>query len=593
MIINSDSNNGPRLRALQALLSADESRDEVLRKFVQLSSQTLGIPGSFISVLDDDTQYVRASHNFSLSQSSREESLCRHVVDSDNPVVVPDTLLDIRFATHSLVIGAPYIRFYAGVPLKNSEGIVVGTLCVTDTKPHPFSASQITTLRMLAALVISFLEALNSASFTDPVTALPNRQRLIQDLQNLTAAGNQTSRRLIIIDCIDMPRACELARSMGMGPVENLLKDVATLLPLRLRLAPGDRLYTVATGRIALLTRQGSHLSAERVVEKLEGISVDLGEGLAIALTIFTGETDFIPGEVAAQETLRRAVSALHEAIARGLSSLHFVEVVNERHTQDPALIDDLASALREGQGLWLAWQPRICLHSGKPVGLEALIRWRHSTLGELSPAFFVPQAEQGQLLSVLTNWMTDRVISRLARLKNSHIQLPIIINVSARDFSHKGFATMLENKMLKEKLPNALLGIECLETERILENPAALSGMEMLKLRGFGISLDDFVTGYRNTSYLRRMPRDVIKIDRSLIRNISSDTSSRIISRSIVTLLKELDYTVLLENAEADTALTEYGSNQEQGYFYARPLPEAELDQWLEWRLRDLGKSS
>lgn len=593
MIINSNSNNGPRLRALQALLSADESRDEVLRKFVQLSSQTLGIPGSFISVLDDDTQYVRASHNFSLSQSSREESLCRHVVDSDNPVVVPDTLLDIRFATHSLVIGAPYIRFYAGVPLKNSEGIVVGTLCVTDTKPHPFSASQITTLRMLAALVISFLEALNSASFTDPVTALPNRQRLIQDLQNLTAAGNQTSRRLIIIDCIDMPRACELARSMGMGPVENLLKDVATLLPLRLRLAPGDRLYTVATGRIALLTRQGSHLSAERVVEKLEGISVDLGEGLAIALTIFTGETDFIPGEVAAQETLRRAVSALHEAITRGLSSLHFVEVVNERHTQDPALIDDLASALREGQGLWLAWQPRICLHSGKPVGLEALIRWRHSTLGELSPAFFVPQAEQGQLLSVLTNWMTDRVISRLARLKNSHIQLPIIINVSARDFSHKGFATMLENKMLKEKLPNALLGIECLETERILENPAALSGMEMLKLRGFGISLDDFVTGYRNTSYLRRMPRDVIKIDRSLIRNISSDTSSRIISRSIVTLLKELDYTVLLENAEADTALTEYGSNQEQGYFYARPLPEAELDQWLEWRLRDLGKSS
>ncbi|MEY8769312.1 EAL domain-containing protein [Erwinia sp. ACCC 02193] len=593
MIINSDSNNGPRLRALQALLSADESRDEVLRKFVQLSSQTLGIPGSFISVLDDDTQYVRASHNFSLSHSSREESLCRHVVDSDNPVVVPDTLLDIRFATHSLVIGPPYIRFYAGVPLKNSEGIVVGTLCVTDTKPHPFSASQITTLRMLAALVISFLEALNSASFTDPVTALPNRQRLIQDLQNLTAAENQTSRRLIIIDCIDMPRACELARSMGMGPVENLLKDVATLLPLRLRLAAGDRLYTVATGRIALLTRQGSHLSAERVVEKLEGISVDLGDGLAIALTIFTGETDFIPGEVAAQEILRRAVSALHEAIARGLSSLHFVEVVNERHTQDPVLISDLASALREGQGLWLAWQPRICLHSGKPVGLEALIRWRHPTRGELSPAFFVPQAEQGQLLSVLTNWMTDRVISRLARLKNSHIQLPIIINVSARDFSHKGFATMLENKMLKEKLPNALLGIECLETERMLENPAALSGMEMLKLRGFGISLDDFVTGYRNISYLRRMPRDAIKIDRSLIRNISSDTSSRIISRSIVTMLKELDYTVLVENGEADTALTEYGSNQEQDYFYARPLPEAELDQWLEWRLRDLGKSS
>ncbi|WP_153011527.1 EAL domain-containing protein, partial [Type-D symbiont of Plautia stali] len=121
-------------------------------------------------------------------------------------------------------------------------------------------------------------------------------------------------------------------------------------------------------------------------------------------------------------------------------------------------------------------------------------------------------------------------------------------------------------------------------------ESPAAMQGLEMLKLRGFGISLDDFGTGYSNISYLRRMPLDVIKLDRTLISEISSDTASRIIARSIIAMLKELDYTVLaegVEDAETVTALTQYGCDQAQGFFYSRPLPEAELDEWLGWKLR------
>ncbi|WP_153011539.1 GGDEF domain-containing protein, partial [Type-D symbiont of Plautia stali] len=160
--------------------------------------------------------------------------------------------------------------------------------CVTDTAPHPFGAEQVTTLKLLAALVMSFLEAWHSAGFADPVTGLPNRQRLIRDLQYLAASGDRTARRLVLIDCIDMPRAYELARSMGMGPVESLLKDVATLLPLRLRPAAGELLYTVATGRFAVLTRDDSRLSADWVAGRLEGISADLGDGIAVALSTHT-----------------------------------------------------------------------------------------------------------------------------------------------------------------------------------------------------------------------------------------------------------------------------------------------------------------
>ncbi len=252
--------------------------------------------------------------------------------------------------------------------------------------------------------------------------------------------------------------------------------------------------------------------------------------------------------------------------------------------------MNDLAAALREDSGLWLAFQPKICLHSARPVALEELIRWHHPVRGELSPAVFVPMAEQTSLLSDLTAWITDRVISRLARLRNSCIQLPVTVNVSSQDFARENFADALEVKMRRAKLPTSLLGIECLETERIIENPAAIHGLEMLKLRGFGISLDDFGTGYSNISYLRCMPLDVIKLDRSLISEISSDTASRIIARSIITMLKDLDYTVLaegVEDAETGTALTECGCDQAQGFFSSRPLPESELDGWLFWKLR------
>ena len=591
MLINLTGDEDRRARALKALRTPDESRDDVLRRFVRLASQALGIPGSFISVLDDEHQHVQAAHNFALTQSSRENALCRYAVDSDSAVVVPDTRLDARFAVHPLITGAPYIRFYAGVPLKNREGIVLGTLCVTDTAPHPFSADQIVTLKLLAALVMSFLEAWHSAGFADPVTGLPNRQRLIRDLQYLAATGDTTTRRLVLIDCIDMPRAYELARSMGMGPVESLLKDVATLLPLRLRPSPGELLYTVATGRFAVLTREDSHMSADWIAGRLEGISADLGDGIAVALSTHAGEITFATGSITAQETLRRAVSALHEAIGRGIPAMSFSQACDARHTRDFTLMNDLAAALRENTGLWLAYQPKICLHSGRPVGLEALVRWAHPVRGELSPAQFLPLAEQTSLLSELTAWVTDHAIGRLTRLRNSGIQLPVTVNVSSRDFAHEGFADALEMKMNNAELPPSLLGIECLETERIIENPAAMRGLEMLKLRGFVISLDDFGTGYSNISYLRRMPLDVIKLDRSLISEISSDTASRIIARSIIVMLKDLDYTVLaegVEDAATVSALTEYGCDQAQGFFYSRPVPETELDEWLCWKLRD-----
>ncbi|MDH2067215.1 EAL domain-containing protein [Pantoea sp. GD03673] len=591
MLTNLTGDEDRRSRALLALRTPDESRDDVLQKFVRLASQALGIPGSFISVLDDEKQYVRAARNFKLKESARSDSLCRYVVDSDTVMVVPDTHRDDRFSKHPLIIGAPYIRFYAGTPLKNSEGEILGTLCVTDAVPHTFSGEQVTTLKLLAALVMSFLQAWHASSFADPVTSQPNRQRLIRDLQFLGTAGDKTLRRLILIDCIDLSHAYELARSMGMGPVESLLKDVATLLPLRLRPDPTDTIYTVATGRFAILTRADSKLSAAWVTDKLQGIHADIGDGLTVALTPRAGEVDFCADVLPSQEVLRRSVSALHEAIGQNVLWQQFSEIPDARRTRDFTLMNDLLLSLRNNTGLYLVYQPKICLKSGLPVGLEALIRWQHPTLGELSPAAFIPLAEQTELLCVLTDWVADQVILRLSRLRDNSIQLPVTFNVSGQDLARPEFALALNDKITRAGLPAALLGVECLETEEIIESPDALKTLEALKSKGFIISLDDFGSGYSNINYLRRMPIDVIKLDRALISELSSDTASRIIARSIISMLKELNYVVLaegVENAETASTLTQYGCDHAQGFFYSRPLAESELDNWLAWKLRD-----
>ncbi|MDI9275857.1 EAL domain-containing protein [Pantoea sp. EABMAA-21] len=591
MVKNLNATNERRKRALDALLAPDEGRDSVLRKFVHLANQALGIPGSFISVLDEEFQYIRASHNFSLKHSKRDESLCQHVVNDDNALIVPDTWLDARFLTHRFVTGEPYIRFYAGVPLKDREGHVLGTFCVTDREPHPFSDMQLATLQQLAELVMSFLEAWHATGFNDPVTLLPNRSRLISDMQSLAAEGDKVKRRLIIIDCLKMAHAYDLAKTVGMVPVEELLRDIAIKLPRRIRPQNGEMFYALSTGRFAILVRDESRLDASWIAGRMEGICAELGNGISITLTSHAGQTDFTAISSKACDVVRRASAALEEAIDKNLPSVMYKESEEIKHSNDFTLMNELSDAIRFDKGLYLVYQPKTCLTSGQPVGLEALIRWTHPVRGELSPAAFVPMAEQTDLLHEMTEWVIDKTIACLKRFNRQNIQLPITINVSLNDFAKNNFADLLESKMLEARLSNNLLGIECLETERIIENAQALTGLHRLYEKGFTISLDDFGTGYSNISYLRRMPLDIIKLDRSLISGVLEDTSSLIIARSIIRMLKELNYTVLaegVEDAEVAILLRDFGCDQAQGYFFSKPLSDPELDIWLQRRLKN-----
>lgn len=578
------SDDAKRLAALEMLKSEDGTRDEILKKFTQLASELLGVPGSFVSVLDDENQYIKAACNFDLKRTSFQNAFCRHTLALDAVLVCNDTHLDARFSQHPLTIGEPFIRFYAGAPLRNRDGILIGTLCVTDVTPHPFSDDKTALLELLAGLVVGYLDAWYITGYQDVVTQLPNRQRLLKDIELLQQAGNHEPHNLTLIDCIDMPRAYEIARSVGMNAVETLLRELTAILRTRLRLEPDDVLYTVAVGRFALLSGHQDG-NARELSKRLGGIRAQIFDNITIDARPHLGEVNFVPAESQVSEVLRRAVSALHEAITLKQSYMAYNADSDGRNSQNFRLLHDLAAALRGNKGLYLVYQPQISLLHGKPVGLEALLRWDHPLFGNIPPDEFIPLVAQTSLMEELTDWVIDHTLAQLRQWRSTGLNLPASVNLCVSDFSRADFADKLEEKMLNAGLHPEDLCIECLETEQVLGNPDARRGLDKLKMRGFRIALDDFGSGYSNINTLCRIPVDVIKLDRSLIQQLSHDPASEVIARHVITMLKELHYVVLAEGVEDQqtlASLQRLGCDEIQGFYYSRPLAPEGLEHWL-----------
>lgn len=582
MLTNLSNNEAKRHAAIDALKADDRGRDETLRKYTFLACRLLNIPMCFISVLDDEKQYIKSAQNMPFSETSLSDAFCAQTIRSEQTLICNDTRQDDMFRHYRLVHEAPFIRFYGGCPLKTREGVIVGTLCLLDSQPRDFSQDDIETFENIAELVSVFLETWHAVGYVDIVTLLPNRQRLLRDMSYLAGADNT----LVIIDCIDIAFAYEVARSLGMGAVESLLQDMALQLKAKLRL--DGLLYAVAVGRFAFMLKDKGSQSLKEISELLKGTQASLNNQIPLNLDIHIGDSGDYSPQLNPPEILRRAVSALHEAISQKKMFMTYDAEIDNKKRNDFHLLAELRKALHEDSGLYLVYQPKISLSTGEVTGAEALIRWKHPVLGEIMPGQFIPLVQKTSLMSELTDWVIDHAILQIRLWCDKNLLVPVSINLAASDFSRPGFADALEEKMLSHTLPASLLSVECLETEKMLESPEALNGLEMLKLRGFRISLDDFGSGYSNINYLRKIPMDTIKLDRSIVGTISTDHGSLVIVRNVIRLLKQLDYEVLaegVENVETVNILRGLGCDEVQGYFYSKPLNPVVFEHWYRQR--------
>ncbi|MEC5318775.1 sensor domain-containing phosphodiesterase [Brenneria populi subsp. brevivirga] len=582
MFTGLNKNEEKKLATLEQLKLADKTKDQTLGEFARLAGKVMGISSGFATIFDGKYQHIKYAPNTPLPVENIPitEMMYRHALDADGPVICSDTRTDIRFKDHRLVKDG-VILFYAAAPLKNRDGFVLGALCVIDNTPFTPSQDLIDNFLLIAGLAGAYLESRGSIGFIDALTELPNRRQLLDDIAKLAVKNIDEPYCLIIFDCIDMPQAYELSRYLGLVAVENMLRDFSSLLRLRLNLKKETVLYTFATGRYAVLVKSRNAKKLIRKALVMPPTQTKITNDIDITLNIHAGYVSFRPAGSSVAEIFRQAVSALHEAIKQGIPVQKFDSELDKRRNDEFKLLYDLSEAIKSEDQLYLAYQPKVSLSDGHIEGVEALLRWEHPLKGNISPTTIVALAEKTSLMSAITNWVISKALEQLKAWRKIGIGIPISVNVTVSDLSRHGFADRLEEQVLASALLTTDLRIECLETEKVLESEIALNELNILKLRGFKILLDDFGAGYSNINYLRRIPLDIVKLDRSLISLIATDTGSRIIVRNIIVMLKELDYTVLAEGVEdEETALMlkEFGCDEAQGYFFSKPVSPRQI---------------
>jgi EAL domain-containing protein (putative c-di-GMP-specific phosphodiesterase class I) len=213
-------------------------------------------------------------------------------------------------------------------------------------------------------------------------------------------------------------------------------------------------------------------------------------------------------------------------------------------------------------------------------IGAEALVRWQHPSLGLISPAKFIPVAEESGLIVQLGEWVLRAACEQLRAWQHEGLALQLAVNVSARQFHQRNLADVVEAAMAESNVDPRLVWIELTESAIMHDAEGSISTLERLKSRGISISIDDFGTGYSSLSYLKRLPLDILKIDQSFVRDITTDNNDATIVRAIIGLARSLGIKVLAEGVESDAQLSflnQYGCNYGQGFLFGKPLaPEA-----------------
>ncbi|HXQ42053.1 MAG TPA: EAL domain-containing protein [Candidatus Udaeobacter sp.] len=239
----------------------------------------------------------------------------------------------------------------------------------------------------------------------------------------------------------------------------------------------------------------------------------------------------------------------------------------------------ELAKAIG-GKGLSVAYQPKIELNAGAFAGVEALVRWRHPEEGCIGPALFIPLAEQSAVIDALTLWMADQVLGQAAAWRDQGQQVPVAINVSARNLNQVEFPDLLAETCRRHRIPPGNVIVEITETasQQIVK---LLDTLTRVRLKGFKLSLDDFGVGFSSLAQLQQLPFSEVKVDRIFVKRLVEEKDSRIITRAIINLAHELGLKVVAEGVESAAALqilVDFGCDVAQGYFIARPLPGSEM---------------
>jgi EAL domain-containing protein (putative c-di-GMP-specific phosphodiesterase class I) len=292
---------------------------------------------------------------------------------------------------------------------------------------------------------------------------------------------------------------------------------------------------------------------------------------------------------------LSRAEVAMYAAKRRTQGPLMYDASFDAASTQTLSLLTELRQAVERGE-LRLYLQPKLSLDSGRVSGAEALVRWAHPQRGLVPPMDFIPFAEQTGFIRVLTMWVFEEAARHWLALQAEGLALTISVNLSTRDLLDPDLPQKFDALLVKHSVPAEAYCLEITESA-IMDDPArALATLNRLSGLGFKLSIDDFGTGYSSLAYLKRLPVDELKIDKSFVMSMEKDLDDAKIVRSTIDLAHNLGLRVVaegVENAKAWDMLRELECDEAQGYHMGKPMPATEFIVWsAAWLSKHPGRS-
>ncbi len=429
-------------------------------------------------------------------------------------------------------------------------------------------------------------------AYYDELTGLPNRRQLHETLVQIF---NEATRDGLIgaLLFIDLDHFKTINDSLGHATGDWLLKEVAARLKRLVR--QGDCLARLGGDEFVLLlpslsasppqAEMQADIIAERLINEIAAPYTYAGQVLHIGASV--GITLFPDREQGVDDLLKQADTAMYQAKSAGRKTRRFFDASMQQQADRRLLIhNELRNALSQ-QELTLYYQPQHMVDGGDIIGVEALIRWQPAGRSLVSPAEFIPIAEETDLIVDIGNWVLHEACAQYVLWEENGIHIPqISVNVSAKQFHATDFVERIHDVLAQTGMDPACLNLEI--TESVVLGHAEDTISKMTELKGLGISfaIDDFGAGYSSLSYLKRLPADELKIDRSFIQDIPKDGDNMAIVEAVIAMARHMGFNVTAEGVESRQQLEflkAQGCSFYQGYLASKPLPVPYLEKYVQ----------
>jgi diguanylate cyclase (GGDEF)-like protein len=441
-------------------------------------------------------------------------------------------------------------------------------------------------LHLMQSAVHSRDQSIRRLAYEDTLTGLMNRTAFSAALSDaLRDAGDKP----IGVVVINLHRFRRINEHLGYSVGDAVLTEIAA----RIAAVPSvnSAVARFAADQFAAFTPLNSPAGlhawgtslllalAEPVLVEAQPIDISATLGLAASV-----------GSISSPDELMRCADlALDRARHEKRAMAIYENALKPAARDQLSLLGELRHAVEHDE-LCLHFQPKIEFSTGRVAGAEVLLRWQHPTRGLLSPADFIPFAEQTGFIRWLTRWTLDHSMAQAAQWQHAGTAVNLAVNISAEDIGDSRFDTRVASLLSRHRLPPSLLTLELTESGAIEDPARALHMLAAVAALGVSLSIDDFGTGYSSLSHLARMPVHEMKIDRSFIQSLESDPEFATVVRSAIDMGHGLGLKVVAEGIETAAAadrLRQFGCDIAQGFHYAKPMPREDFEAWLKGRSR------